>query len=199
MLAGTVAEGHLIDKREMRAGDRILLTKSVAVEGTAIISREFGDRLKDLGMPETDIETSRTLIDRISVLEEARIASRSAGVSALHDITEGGIATAVAELGIAGRHRLRIDMDLIPIFPQTTMICGLLGLDPLGLIGSGSLLICCRKGACSGLVRDVSKTGIDIACIGEVLETGRGIEAVREGKPAAWPSFEADELTKLFQ
>jgi hypothetical protein len=62
----------------------------------------------------------------------------------MHDVTEGGIATALEELSAAGGCRLRVDLDRIPVFPETRTICRLLGVHPLGLIGSGSLLICCR-------------------------------------------------------
>jgi len=198
MLAGTVAKENLIDKRNIRSGDRILLTKAVAVEGTAIVSMEFGGRLKQMGMPETEIETCRQFLSRISVLEEAKIASRSNGVSAMHDITEGGIATAAVELSAAGSHRIRIDMDKIHVFPETESICRLLGLNPLGLIGSGSLLICCKENACESLMADIHSAGIEVTCIGEVLEKGRGIEAVKQGRQVEWPCFEADELTRLF-
>ena len=198
MLAGTVTKNRLIDKRNIKAGDNVLLTKAVAVEGTAIIAREFGDRLKALGMTESDIETCKQFLFSISILEEAQIAREYEGVSAMHDITEGGLATALMELSIAGEHRIKVNMDRIPIFPQTKKICTLLGIDPMGLIGSGSLLICSRKNETETLMHSIRDAGIDIARIGEVMETGRGIEAVNKTGPAAWPSFEVDEITRLY-
>jgi len=149
MLAGTVLKKHLIDKRNMKTGDQVLLTKAIAVEGTAIIAREFEDQLKDKGMSPSDIETCKQFLSQISILSEAEIAGGTDGVRAMHDVTEGGLATAARELSIAGQHRIRIDMDQIPVFPQTRQISRLLGIDPMGLIGSGSLLICCRKSVSS--------------------------------------------------
>ena len=198
MLAGTVTKNRLIDKRNIKPGDNVLLTKAVAVEGTAIIAREFGDRLGVLGMTESDIETCKQFLFSISILEEAQIARDYGGVSAMHDITEGGLATALMELSIAGKHRIRVNMDRIPIFPQTKKICTLLGIDPMGLIGSGSLLICSRKNETETLMDSIADAGIDIARIGEVLESGRGIEAVSKAGPVAWPSFEVDEITRLY-
>jgi hydrogenase expression/formation protein HypE len=198
MLAGTVRKRDLIDKRNVQTGDRILLSKGIAVEGTAIIAREFGDRLKRLGMAESEIEICRQFLSGISVIEEAKIAGRSNGVTAMHDITEGGLSVAVEELSIACRHRIRIDTDKIPVFPLTQKICRLLDIHPLGLIGSGSLLICCRKEHVENLITDIETAGIDVVCIGEVLETGRGIEAVDQGSPAKWPRFDADEISRLF-
>lgn len=198
MLAGTVSKCDLIDKQNMEPGDKVLFTKAVAVEGTAIIAREFGYRLKGLGMSESEIENCRQFLSSIGILKEAQIAGRSGRISAMHDVTEGGLATALKELSIAGGHRIRIHMDRIPVFPQTEKICRLLDIDPLGLIGSGSLLICCRKGYWERLMADIRDAGIDVACIGEVLEEGQGIEAMKEDRRVEWPSFEVDEITRLF-
>ena len=198
MLTGTVEKGNLIDKRDMIPGDHVLLTKAVAVEGTSIIAREFGGRLKKLGMPESDIETCRQFLFRISILKEAEIAVRTGGVSAMHDVTEGGLATAMQELSFAGQHRIRVYMEKIPIFPQTEKISELLGIDPLGLIGSGSLLICCRKAVSNELIKKIQDAGIQAACIGEIFEAGQGISAIKSGKPVEWPRFDVDEITRLF-
>jgi hydrogenase expression/formation protein HypE len=198
MLAGTVKKNNLIDKRNVKLGDRVLLSKGIAVEGTSIIAREFGDKLKRLGMTESEIETCRQFLSSLSVIEEAKIAAGSTEVSAMHDITEGGVSTALEELSIACGHKIKIDMGKIPVFPLTEKICRLLDIHPAGLIGSGSLLICCRKGHAEKLMADVRDAGIDVTCIGEVLAAGRGIEAVKQGKPAEWPRFEVDEITRLF-
>ena len=198
MMAGTVARHNLIDKRNMAPGDRVLLTKGVAVEGTAIIAREFGDRLKNLGMAESEINSSRRFLASISIITEARIAAESGTVSAMHDVTEGGLATAAEELSVAGGYRIKIDMDTIPVFAETRNICRLLGIDPLGLIGSGSLLICCRQSGCESLISAIRRAGVDVTCIGEVLEEGQGVAAVKKAQPTPWPQFEADEITRLF-
>lgn len=198
MLAGTVAKSDLIHKRSMAKGDKILLTKKVAVEGTSIIAREFGDRLKKFGMTDTEIGDCRQFLFSLSILKEARIAAQSPGTSAMHDITEGGAATALEELSIASGHKIRVFMDTIPIFPQTEKICWLFGIHPLGLIGSGSLLICCKEKSCKKLISRIQKAGIEVSVIGEVLEKGEGIEAIKDGKNTEWPRFEVDEITRLF-
>lgn len=174
------------------------MTKAVAVEGTSIIAREFGGRLRDLGVPEEEITACAAFLDRISILEEARVAARCEGVTAMHDVTEGGLATALAELAIAGGHRIRVRMENIPVYPQTAAIGRLLEIEPLGLIGSGSLLIACRADACGRLIRDIHGAGIQVTVIGEVLEPGEEVEAVWEDQPVAWPRFEVDEITRLF-
>lgn len=195
---GTVMRGQLIDKRRIRPGDRLLLTKAIAVEGTAIIAGEFEAELRRRGLPRPVLQRALALAEEIGILAEAAVCRDHAGVSGLHDVTEGGLATAVRELADAGRCGLRLLVDRIPVFEETRQICSLLGIDPLGLIGSGSLLICCRPEAADGLCRQLTAAGIRVTEIGEVTEVEKGVRAEAGGRPAPWPAFEVDEITRLF-
>jgi hydrogenase expression/formation protein HypE len=197
MAAGTAPASGLLDKRRIRQGDRLLLTKGLAIEGTGLIARDFGGRLAKAGIPAAEVAESAELLERMSILEEARIARTFAGVSALHDVTEGGVATAVSELGAAGGRRLRVHLDRIPIYRQTERICEALDLDPLGLLGSGALLITCAPAEAGQLREALRDAGIEVVEIGEVLDAGEGVEALRDGLPAEWPRFERDEMTRL--
>ena len=198
MLAGTVEKTDLVDKSSVKEGDAVLITKAVAVEGTSIIAREFESRLIEAGMSEDEINSCKDFLSMLDVLKEAEVAAGTDGISAMHDVTEGGLATALWELSMAGRHKIRVHMENIPVFPQTEKICSLLNIHPLGLIGSGSLLICCRKKSVKNLIANIFKKGVRVTYIGEVLEKGKGIEAVFQGKKVEWPEFETDEITKLF-
>ena len=197
-LTATIDRKDLINKDRMQAGDHILLTKGVAVEGTAIIAHEFQERLQTLGVSTAFIRKCQDFAEEISILTEAATARRFQGVTAMHDVTEGGLATALAELGIAGGQRLEIDMETIPIYPQTARICRLLGIDPLGLIGSGSLLLTCHPETSQALETAIREDGVPVCRIGEVLGPGAGIEARRCDRAVGWPSFAVDELTRLF-
>ncbi len=197
-LVGTVARKDLIDKSSMRPGDKVLMTKAVAVEGTAIIAREFEDRLKALNISDEQIHNCRKLLDQISIMEEAKLAVNTGGVSAMHDVTEGGLATALFELSAAGGYGITVDMDTIPIFPETENICGLLDISPLGLIGSGTLLICYRPEQLEKMMGTLVKAGIRVTCIGEVLDQKAGITAYTHTGPQSWPTFEVDEIARLF-
>lgn len=198
MIAGTVTRQDLIDKKNMKPGDKVLFTKKVAVEGTAIIAGEFKAKLQNLGVTQEEIENCKQFVSSISILKEAEISRRFGHVRAMHDVTEGGLATALDELSIAGGHRLRVDMDKIPVFPQTEKICQLLNIDPLGLIGSGSLLICCDSNIHQELMLKIRNENIYVTCIGEVMGKGRGVEALSNNTPVKWPCFGVDEIARLF-
>jgi hydrogenase maturation factor len=116
----------------------------------------------------------------------------------MHDVTEGGIATALEELSAAGGFALKVDVDRIPIFPETRTLSRLLRFDPFGLIGSGSLLVCCRPRSSDRLAAQLRRKGIRVTMIGEVAERGSGIRALKNGRPTRWRSFAVDEIARLF-
>ena len=198
MMGGTVARSKLLDKSAVQAGEDLLFTKAVAVEGTSIIAREFADRLYAMGMSSEEIEKGKAYLSQISIIPEARIAGGYRGVSAMHDVTEGGLATAIEEMSIAADHGIEVAVDRIPILPETARIANLLGIDPLGLIGSGSLLICCDPNTTPQLVDHLEAAGIRVARIGRITSPGQRINAVDQGRAVPWPRFEVDELTRLF-
>jgi len=198
MIAGTVKKSQLIDKKGMTVGDCVLITKAVAVEGTSILAQEFEHQLRRNGLTDDEITVGKEFLEQISITKEAALASNNEGVSAMHDVTEGGLATALEELSYAGNHLLAIDMDLIPVSELTRKMCRALDLDPLGLIGSGSLIICCKADTCQKLIDDLTTANIQTTRIGTVLDTGNGVIAEASGKPSAWPVFDADEITRLY-
>lgn len=198
MMLGTVTADKLVDKRNMRPGDQILLTKGVSVEGTALIAREFTDLLIQKRVAKKTITQATKLLSEISILTEAEIAAQNPGTSAMHDVTEGGLATALAEFAAAGKQAIAVDLDMVPILPETAAICKVLNIDPLGLIGSGSLLIACRKKAAQQVCDAIAQKGIAVTVIGEVPPQGEGIIAQRSGRSVPWPTFTADEITRLF-
>ncbi len=116
----------------------------------------------------------------------------------MHDVTEGGVATALDELARACGHRFKVCLDRIPVRAETTALCSRLGLDPLGLIGSGALLICCRPGSAEAILKAITAGGVQATLVGEVMDRGEGMVAVdASGNSLPWPTFERDEIARL--
>ncbi|NLI52919.1 MAG: hypothetical protein GX417_01185 [Clostridiales bacterium] len=174
--------------RGMRPDDEIVMTKWVAVEGTTILAEDFPDRLS--GVPGELIESAHALSGFLSIVPESRIAMRH-GACAMHDVTEGGVLGAAWELGFANACAVEIDTDRIPVRKDTRALCAALSLDPLRLIGSGSLLIAVKDGG--ALVSALEKEGIPAACIGRAIE---GKTSFADGAPLDEPH--ADELYRLY-
>src|SRR5438034_9233722 len=140
-MLGEVAKDKLVTTGGARVGDAIVLTKGVPLEGAAIIAREKEAELRARGVPAATIRRARGLlrVPGISVRPEAELACELASVHAMHDPTEGGIATALHELADAAGVGLRIDRDRIMVLPEGKLLCEAFGLDPLGTIASGAL------------------------------------------------------------
>jgi HAD superfamily hydrolase (TIGR01509 family) len=193
---GTLKRAELKDKRSARPGDRVLLTKALAVEGTALLAEELGGRLRALGMSRKELAACLAFQALETIVPEARIARGFSGVRAMHDITEGGLATALRELAAATGRGVLVHRDRVPLAAETARVCGLLAADPLGLIASGSLLICCDPGEAAPLAAALAEAGIAATDIGEITE-GAGVAALERGRPALWPSFTTDEAARL--
>ena len=193
---GTLGRAELKEKRSARPGDRVLLTKALAVEGTVLLAEELGERLHALGMSRKELAACIALEAQETIVPEARIARDVPGVRAMHDVTESGLATALRELAAAAGHGVLVRRELVPVSKLTTRVCNLLGADPLGLIASGSLLICCAPGEAAALERALAVAGIAATDIGEITE-GAGVVALEGGLPATWPTFATDEAARL--
>jgi len=197
-MLGEVAVDRLIDKAALRPGDRILLTKGVPVEATAIIAREHAARLAGR-FPEETIERARRFLDEpgISVLPEAMAACYAGEVHAMHDPTEGGLATALWELAEAAGCGMVVHQDRIPVTDPGGAFCTHLGLDPLGTISSGALIICAPPQEAPAVHSAVEALGTVCGDIGEVRPRAEGCLLVRDGLPVPMPTFPQDEITKL--
>ncbi len=115
-MIGEVSREDLITPRGARVGDRILLTKGVPIEATALLAREMPHRLAGVLNP-AELELARQyLVDPgIGITTEARLAVQTGGVTTMHDPTEGGLAAALWELCEASGKRLVFDPAEVPV------------------------------------------------------------------------------------
>jgi hydrogenase expression/formation protein HypE len=199
-MLGEVGRDALVTTDGMRVGDDLILTKGIAIEGTAIIAREKADALANTFPPEFIARCQGFLHDPgISVVAEARLATTQARIHAMHDPTEGGVATGLRELALASDLGLIVDEARLDILPETALLCAEFGLDPLGLIASGSLLIALAPEDSPGVVECLQKAGIATSVIGKVVDRAEGLQLMRQGKLEPLPIFERDEIARLFE
>jgi hydrogenase maturation factor len=197
---GEIDGSRILDKRQIRAGDELFLTGSIAIEGTAALARDFQPLLRARGLGQSLLQRARKLLFQpgISVVRAAEIAAPVAGVRALHDPTEGGIIGAVYELGVRAGCGIQLDADSIPILSETAAICQVLGLDPFRLLASGSLLIAAAPGTEGALENAFSNTGIGFTKIGKFQPADRGSWAVADGKRMRLRAPDRDELARAY-
>jgi hydrogenase maturation factor len=199
-MLGEVAKDRLVTTGGARIGDAVVLTKGIPLEGAAIIAREREAELLALGMPAAVVSRARGLLRRpgLGVVPEAEIACELATVHAMHDPTEGGLATALHELAGAAGVGLRIDRSRIPLIPEGRELCRAFGLDPLGTIASGALLMTLDPAEAGAVIHALAREGIDSHFIGQVVPPGEGVMLVDGARQEPMPLFEQDEITRIF-
>ncbi|MBI2553277.1 MAG: hydrogenase expression/formation protein, partial [Candidatus Rokubacteria bacterium] len=199
-MLGEVAKERLVTTGGARPGDMILLTKGVPLEGAAILAREKEKELLARGVPSAVVERAKHFLHRpgLSVVPEALLAAELGAVHAMHDPTEGGLATALWELAEASGVGLRVERERIPILPEGARLCREFGLDPLGTIASGSLLLTLPPADAALVLHACAREGIDCAFIGQVVPRDEGLTLVEGGRSLPLPTFPQDEITKLF-
>lgn len=200
-MLGEVERGRLISTGGAQEDDSIVVTKGIAIEGTALLARERPQDLLKAGVPQDVIDTSATLLDApgISVITDARIACASSRVHSLHDITEGGLFTGLREVAAASGLGLAIEEDSVPLLPQTVEVCKALGLDPMGLMASGALLITLPTPEVPDLLSVLEQSGVDAWEIGQMLAAEEGLVLFnRQGDEVELPVFNRDEIARYF-
>ena len=199
MMIGEVKKDALITTSGAKTGDDILLTKALAIEGTSVIARQKGKDLE--AVFGTDfVQKCKGFIESpgISVLREAEIAVRYGDIHSMHDPTEGGLATGLSEIARAADVGLIVEEESIPVFPECRTLCRHYGMDPLGLIASGSLLITLNPRDTGKVLDTLNGNGIPAAKIGTLVSKENGQKIRKHNKVRDLPVFERDEVTKIF-
>ena len=199
-MLGEVAKDALVTTGGARPGDSLLLTKGVPLEGAAIIARERGEEAARRGVAADVIERARALLRQpgISVVPDARLATEAARVHAMHDPTEGGLATACWEMAEAAETGVRVERERVPLLPEGERLCSAFGLDPLGTIASGALLLAVAPGDADRVIARCQAGGVACAAIGHVTERREGMTLMERGRARPLPVFRQDEISKLF-
>lgn len=185
---GRVRPDRLITSAGAKPGYQLVLTKGAGLEGTAILALDYADRLRSLS-PE-ELRRAQALAWEISVVRDGLIAAKN-GATAMHDVTEGGLLGALYELAEASGVGVTVWEEAIPLRPETRLICAELEIDPLRLISSGAMLICCPDGR--RVIEALRAEDIPAALIGEVTTGGRYLVR-KDGTRRPIEPPEADEL-----
>ena len=160
-----------------RVGDRVVVTKGAAIEATALFAATFPDRLAAAVGDET-VRAADALFEQMTVVPEARAAAafglRDAGVTSMHDATEGGVLGGLLEVAVASDVGLRVDLGAIPVRPEVRAVCEHVGIDPYVSISEGTLIATVVAERAEALVGTLSASGIDAAIVGEVTEPETG-------------------------
>jgi len=90
-----------------------------------------------------------------------------------------------------------VDKDKIPIFSECRKLCDYFGINPLGAIASGSLLITVAERDSIKVVSGLERNGVKASIIGKVVDKKKGVTMRENGKLKNLKIFERDEITKI--
>jgi hydrogenase maturation factor len=199
-MIGEVERDKLVTPRGASPGDRVLLTKGVPIEATAILAREFPQRLSSL-LTAAELQQAADFLHTpgIGVSRDARIACAAGQVTAMHDPTEGGLAAALWEMAEACGHTLVIDSSQVHVPELSARICAHFGLEPLNTIASGALLLAVKEKDAEAVRKALTEDGIPCTVIGWVDAGPPQVEDAHRGAEMLLPRPERDEITSAYE
>lgn len=181
-------------KREhITAGDRLIITKGVGIEGTGIIAFEKESELLDTFSKEL-IDDAKALLDLTSVVKDGIIANKFS--KGMHDVTEGGLLGALWESSCFYNLGVEISYEKIFIPKCTKEICNYFKINPLKLISSGTMLMVVGKNNAVPLIEKLKENNIPAFDIGE-FTTSKEKVLVKNGKRLEIMPPQSDELYKV--
>ena len=182
-----------------KPGDDIVITKGIAIEGTAVLAREAKQILLSSRLSQNLVQRAANYLfsPGISVLQEALLAYSRVEVHSMHDPTEGGLATGLWEIANAAQVGILVEENKIPVLPECQAICDKFALNPLGLLASGALIITLAPAETATLLSALAKAGISAEIIGKVVSAEEGLKMHTARGTQELPQFERDELARF--
>ncbi|MBS7636702.1 AIR synthase family protein [Candidatus Bathyarchaeota archaeon] len=179
---GITEKGRYVTAGGAKPGDKLILTKSAGVEGTAILATERYDLLLNMGADDRLLKSAQKFFEKVSVVKEGITAFKTGGVNAMHDPTEGGVLGGIHEMADASNLGVKVFEEKIPVAKETVEICRLLRIDPLQLISSGAMLIAAKPEYAELIIEELRREKIGASIIGEFLKGSKKRVIVRKNK-----------------
>jgi hydrogenase expression/formation protein HypE len=182
-----------------RHGDHVLVTKGIAIEGTAILAQDFADVARGLGLTENDLAEARRLVEQVSIVKES-VAIAAHGATAMHDVTRGGLLETLLELASLSGMAIEVDASRLPVPPIVARFAKAFQFDPLWMISSGTLAATVPAGRVAEVSRVLEEMEMPFAFVGEVT-VGAGVHVRRKGETVHYSDIrcEEDELARMWR
>lgn len=174
-------------------GDRILLTKSAALTASAILALSFPDTVTQQLGRDVYSAGAEAFYQTSSLTEALKASKIEGGVSAMHDVTEGGLLGAIYELCVASNKGCQIYHEKLPVQPAQQAICQLFDIDPFYCVGAGSMVMTCRPEKVVEVIQAINEAGISCVEVGEIISQAGGKNLVDSNGELNPMSYYADD------
>jgi len=192
---------QMLTSKKAKAGNVILITKECAMSSSAILAMSFPETVKNK-LGNEIYQGACDLFYKTSSVKDALTAvgnrSKDRDVTAMHDVTEGGVLGAIYELAIASGNGATIYNDRLPIGDAQKEIGKLFSIDPRFSIGAGSMVIAVEKGSENNVIKRLEKENIACTVVGELAEKEKGIKLMVGGEEENLPYTGKDPYWNAF-
>lgn len=178
--------------------DYVLVTKGIALEGTAILAQDFADVAKNLGVNDDELAAGRHLMREVSVVPEA-LAIAAAGATVMHDVTRGGLMEALLEIAYLSHVAIELKVSRLPVRSIVTRFAEVFQFDPLRMISSGTLVATIPPQQVRAARRALADLHIPYSFVGRVRQ-GKGVYVFGEEHIQHFTEIHAedDELARMW-
>lgn len=177
-MAAIAPTGTFLLSRDARPGDVLLITREAALIATSILALSFPETVKNK-CGTARYQAAGELFWQTSSLQAGLIAAAAGAeepsVTAMHDVTEGGVLGAICELAQAAGCGALIEKEQLPVGDTQQAICKLFGIDPLFSVGAGSMIIATRPGQEQAVVQRLQDNGIKATIAGVLTGSDKRI------------------------
>lgn len=163
--AGVALTDVVVRDCDLRPGDRIIVTGTIADHGITILAARH--KLELDGDLRSDVAPINSLI---------RFALRAGGVVALKDPTRGGLSSALHELASKSGVGIVLEELRVPMRKEVRATAELLGIDPLQVANEGKALVGVRPGSADRVLAALREhpLGREAAIVGTCIEDWKG-------------------------
>ena len=200
VMMAVAPEKEYITSSMSKLGDTVMMTKGVAIATTAILAKVFPETIeKNFGL--SFLKNAQQYLQQFSVVDDALTAAsvglRSNGVTAMHDVTEGGLLGALYELCEASNVGLEVDLSKVIITEEAKQICELFKISPYWTLSEGTLILTVKPEKTLAVQQALDLKGIKNVVVGKIIDKRKGRWIISEGKrkpmekPASDPYWKA--------
>jgi len=199
MALGTASGRRPIRTGGAQAGDHVLVTKGIGLEGTAILAQDFADIARRLGLSDKELDEGRDVMKSVSVLPEALLLADN-GVSAMHDVTRGGLIETLLEIAHLSGVGIEINASQLSIPPIVARFAQAFQFDPLRIISSGTLAVTVPDKHLAQVENALNESGTSFAVVGRV-KAEHGVSVISDENVIHYSEIkpEEDELARLWR
>jgi hydrogenase expression/formation protein HypE len=150
-----------ISAKNIKVGDKIIVSGFIAQHGMAIMSQREGLQFESAIVSDTT---------NINFLVNDLLSNFGDKIHLLRDPTRGGLASVLSEIAGDIQQGIRIDENKLPLEKQVAAACEILGLDPLYVANEGVFIAIVDSEIAEAVLKmmNLDKKGKNAVCIGEI-------------------------------